>query len=69
MSSVSKLYHEWAEQLTMLFGWKRPERRKVLGLVNAGNLGARMYVWSVWECICRVKPIQLPPLTNEHGRN
>ena len=30
MSSVSKLYHEWAEQLTRLFGWKRPEHRKVL---------------------------------------
>jgi hypothetical protein len=30
MSSVRKLYHEWAEQLTTLFGWKRPEHRKVL---------------------------------------
>jgi len=30
MSSVGKLYHEWSEQLSTLFGWKRPEHRKVL---------------------------------------
>jgi hypothetical protein len=30
MSSIRQLYHEWAEQLTTLFGWKRPEHRKVL---------------------------------------
>jgi len=30
MSSVSKLYYEWAEQLTTLSGWKRPAHRKVL---------------------------------------
>lgn len=30
MSSVSKLYHEWAEQLSTLFHWQRPEHRKVL---------------------------------------
>ena len=30
MSSVHKLYHEWAAQLSTLFGWKRPEHRKVL---------------------------------------
>jgi hypothetical protein len=30
MSSVSKLYHEWVEQLSRLFDWKRPEHGKVL---------------------------------------
>jgi len=30
MSSPEKLYHEWSEQLTGLFRWKRPEHRKVL---------------------------------------
>jgi hypothetical protein len=30
MSSIRQLYHEWAEQLTTLFVWKRPEHRKVL---------------------------------------
>ncbi len=30
MSSVRQLYHEWAEQLSRLFDWKRPEHGKVL---------------------------------------
>lgn len=30
MSSIRQLYHDWSEQLTTLFGWKRPEHRKVL---------------------------------------
>jgi len=30
MSSISKLYHEWVEQLSRLFDWKRPEHGKVL---------------------------------------
>jgi hypothetical protein len=30
MSSIRQLYHDWGEQLTTLFGWKRPEHRKVL---------------------------------------
>lgn len=30
MSSIHQLYHEWAEQLIALFGWQRPEHRKVL---------------------------------------
>lgn len=30
MSSLRKLYHEWSEQLTEVFAWKRPEHRKVL---------------------------------------
>jgi len=30
MRSPEKLYHEWSEQLIGLFGWKRPEHRKVL---------------------------------------
>jgi hypothetical protein len=30
MSRIRQLYHEWAEQLTTLFGWKRPKHRKVL---------------------------------------
>lgn len=30
MSSVRQLYHEWAEQLSSLFDWKRPEHAKVL---------------------------------------
>lgn len=30
MSSLRKLYHEWAEQLTVLFNWEHPQHRKVL---------------------------------------
>ena len=30
MSSLRKLYHEWAEQLTALFDWEHPQHRKVL---------------------------------------
>jgi hypothetical protein len=30
MSSVTQLYHEWTEQLSTLFDWRRPEHRKVL---------------------------------------
>lgn len=30
MSSISKLYHQWVEQLSSLFDWQRPEHRKVL---------------------------------------
>lgn len=30
MSSLRTLYHEWAEQLTVLFNWEHPQHRKVL---------------------------------------
>jgi hypothetical protein len=36
MSSVRRLYHEWSQQLTDLFAWKRPEHRKVLAWLMVG---------------------------------